>query len=67
MTKAFEFYKKSAENGISQAQLALGCCYKFGKGTEKNLIESVHWYLKTYDNRDTFAENALKELIKNNQ
>src|SRR5204863_200304 len=34
--KAFELYKKAADNGCSIAQYNLGQCYENGKGVEKD-------------------------------
>ncbi|RIA90468.1 hypothetical protein C1645_823300 [Glomus cerebriforme] len=62
--KAFEFYKKSADQGFINAQCKLGqgnvkritSLYEQGKGTEKYIENAIYWYKK--------AENGYKESEK---
>jgi TPR repeat protein len=42
--RAFEFYKKAAKLGDSQAQYNLAFIYKNGYGTTKDLDKATHWY-----------------------
>lgn len=42
--KAFEWYKKSAAQGFTDACFSLGKCYEDGKGTRKNYRQAVRWY-----------------------
>ena len=42
--KAFEWYKKSAAQGFTDACFFLGKCYEDGKGTRKNYRQAVRWY-----------------------
>ncbi|RGB26566.1 hypothetical protein C1646_720819 [Rhizophagus diaphanus] len=44
--KAFELYKKSAENGFVLSQRELAECYKDGIGTQKNRDEASKWEKK---------------------
>ena len=44
--KAFEWYKKSAEQEDSDAQNKLGLYYENGTGTEKDLEKAFYWYQK---------------------
>ena len=49
--KAFELYKKSAENGFIPSQYELANCYKYGKGIEENKINALNWF-KLYQKND---------------
>jgi TPR repeat protein len=42
--KAFELYKKAAEQGLIVAQHNLGRSYNFGTGVEQNFEEAERWY-----------------------
>lgn len=48
--KAFKFYKKAAENGITDAEIALGELYYKGEGCEENIPEAAKWFAKAADN-----------------
>lgn len=52
-TKAFYWYKKSAEQGNPSAQYGLCCCYQDGIGTPKNYEESYKWCLKAAEQGGT--------------
>lgn len=54
-TKAFYWYKKSAEQGNPSAQYALCCCYQSGIGTPKNMEESYKWCLRAAEQGRTGA------------
>ena len=60
--KAFKLFKKSAEQGNSQAQYNLGAMYENGEGTEENIEQAKYWYKKSADQGDEDAKEALKEL-----
>ncbi|GBB96741.1 hypothetical protein RclHR1_02820004 [Rhizophagus clarus] len=49
--KAFELYKKSAENGFIPSQHELAECYKNGIGTQKNNEEALKWGKKHKENQ----------------
>ncbi len=49
-TKAFEYYKESAEKGYVHAQFRLAECYKLGIGIEKDLEKAIYWYNKMETN-----------------
>ena len=42
--KAFEWYKRAAEQGDSYAQHNLGWCYNNGKGVEQDDTKAFEWY-----------------------
>ncbi|WP_407399946.1 hypothetical protein [Treponema sp.] len=48
--KAFEFYKKSAEKGYSQAEYMLGKCYLYGIGTDINERDGLNLLEKNNTN-----------------
>ena len=50
---AFNWYKKSAEQGNYDALYELGNLYKNGEGTEKNTEEAIKCYLKAVENGKT--------------
>jgi hypothetical protein len=43
-TNAVSWYRKAAEQGLAEAQLALAACYAHGRGVEKNLDEAARWH-----------------------
>ncbi|POG63784.1 hypothetical protein GLOIN_2v1757210, partial [Rhizophagus irregularis DAOM 181602=DAOM 197198] len=59
--------KRSAENGDKNAMNSLAICYKNGKGTEKNLKKSFHWYQKAAENDDKNAMNSLAICYENGE
>jgi len=66
--KAFEWYKKAAENGNVEAQFALGNCYRSGIGMSpdpKNLKKAYEWYKKAAENGDAKAQNLLGHCYTN--
>ncbi|CAB5388264.1 unnamed protein product [Rhizophagus irregularis] len=56
--KAFELYKKSAENGFVLSQRELAECYKDGIGTQKNRDEASKWGKKY-----TTSQNELSKKL----
>ena len=56
--KAFEWYKKAAEQGYSRAQNKLGDFYYYGIGVKKNYDEALKWYGKA-------AKQGNAEAYKN--
>lgn len=56
--KAFDLYKKSANQGYTEAMYALGKCYELGKGIRKNYYQAVQWYIRT-------DKNIVEDLINN--
>ena|SRR6266542_1399538 len=60
-TKAFEYYKKSAEKGHDMNQSVLGCLYKNGEGTEKDLEKNIYWYNEAAKNGNKLAQYIYLE------
>src|SRR6266487_3017708 len=48
--KAFELYKKAADNGHLKAQVELGYCYDMGIGIDINKVKAFELYKKAGDN-----------------
>jgi len=46
MQKAFDWYKKAAEQGHESSQLNLGVMYNQGRGVKRDYVEAAHWYEK---------------------
>ncbi len=59
--KAFELYKKSAENGFIPSQYELANCYKDGKGIQQNKNETLKWF-KLYQEND--GDQDVSSIIK---
>ncbi|MCH4148005.1 MAG: hypothetical protein LKF33_06220 [Prevotella sp.] len=49
LKKAAEYFRKAAEQGLEIAQIAIGQCYAFGKGVEKNMTEATAWWNKALE------------------
>jgi TPR repeat protein len=59
--KAFDYFIKSASKNNDKGQNALGVCYKYGNGTDKNLIKAVEYYTKAADNGNRKAQFNLAD------
>ncbi|MBQ2790808.1 MAG: SEL1-like repeat protein, partial [Thermoguttaceae bacterium] len=65
--QAFEWYRKAADAGFSEATYRLGKCYEKGIGVEKNVAEAKIGYRKAAEQEryllwKTEAEEALRRL-----
>ena len=60
--EAVEWYRKAAEQGISEAQYVLGACYQNGIVADKNITEAVKWYRKAAAQGHEKAMTALLKL-----
>ena len=58
-TKAFEWFKKAAQQGFISSQYYVALCYRDGKGTPTNTIEAFAWLQKAASNG---VANAQVEL-----
>jgi len=56
------WYKKSANQNLSEASSNLAKVYVKGFGVQKNIPEAVKWYNKAADGGDLEANNALISL-----
>ena len=64
-SKAVEWYKKAAEQGLAAAQYNLGVCYEDGKGVPKDERKAVEWYVKAAEQGLAAAQNNLGVCYQN--
>jgi len=57
--KAFEWFKKAAEQGLARAQANLGRSYRKGCGVEQDYQKAVEWYTKAAEQGDVTAQLNL--------
>jgi TPR repeat protein len=57
-----KWYSKSAEQGNSFGQNALGVCYRDGTGAAKDEREAVKWFTKSAEQGCPQAKEALEKL-----
>ena len=57
------WYRKAAEQGDSDAQCNLGCCYHMGSGVAKDQAEAVGWYRKAAEQGNSAAQVSLRLLL----
>jgi len=62
--KAAKLFRKSAENGSSDAQFALGCMYQNGNGVKLNYRESAKWYLKSAQAGNAYGQYLFGLSLK---
>lgn len=57
--KAAEWYRKAAEQGLSEAQNNLGVMYKDGQGVKKDYQEAVRWFQLAARQGNVLAQSNL--------
>ena len=65
-TNAFEWYRKSAEQGNVKAQYNLGCCYENGIGVILNRDNARVWYQQAAERGHSDAKKALERFNSEN-
>ncbi len=63
-TQAVYWYRKSAEQGVAEAQYSLGS-YKNGYGVAKDDTQAVYWYRKSAEQGNAAAQHNLGVCYKN--
>jgi hypothetical protein len=63
--KAFEYFKKAANQGHAVAQYDLGHMYYIGIGTDKNLEKTIEYYEKAANQGNTEAQSILGWMYEN--
>ena len=58
-TEAFKYCKKSAEEGILEAQFNLGVMYTCGQGVKQDYFKAVEWYQKAAEQGNASAQYIL--------
>lgn len=61
-SEAYEWYKKAADQGYSDAQCALALMYKKGNGVKCNYSEAFIWLLKALNNKSKWAKKILSSF-----
>ncbi|UZO03360.1 uncharacterized protein OCT59_023767 [Rhizophagus irregularis] len=64
--KAFELYKKAANLGNNVAQYNVAWMYENIKNV-KDINQAIHWYKKSAEQGDVYAQNELEKLLKNKE
>ena len=57
--RAFNWYRKSAEQGFAEAQFSLGIMYENGRGIDKSDIKAASWYRQAAQQDHAGALNNL--------
>lgn len=60
-SKAFEWFKKAAEQGNAEAQFFLGRSYFEGSGVEEDPQKAMEWLEKAAEQGNADAQNKLGE------
>ena len=61
-TQAVEWYRKSAEQGYTDAQASLGYLYKSGKGIQQDYKQAMAWYQKAAEKGNPRAQLLIGAL-----
>jgi hypothetical protein len=61
--EAFSYYKRSANQGLTDAVYSIGRCYERGIGVERDVDEARRWYERAAAKGD---EDAIAKLSRNN-
>lgn len=62
--KALAWYQKAAEQGMPEAQLALGEQYLTGSGTDPDRDVARHWFELAAQQGNETAKRRLEDLTK---
>ena len=65
--EAVKWYRKSAEQGLADAQCNLGYMYDQGFGVPKNYKEVFKWYTKAAEQGDADAQHNLGLMYYNGE
>ncbi|CAG8434186.1 8205_t:CDS:2 [Diversispora eburnea] len=63
--KAFEWFKKAAENDYADGQFCLGKCFYEGLGTKKDILNAIYWFNKAKENGNKYANELLEKIVSN--
>lgn len=62
LSRGFQWFIKSADQGYCAAMVNLGNCYSEGKGTAQNKSEALKWYRKAADQGFAPAQHKVGRL-----
>ena len=60
--EAFRYYALAADQGYTDAEFSLGCCYRDGEGTEVDLGKARYWFERAAAKGDALATKRLADL-----
>jgi hypothetical protein len=60
--EAFRYYALAADQGDTNGEFNLGCCYRHGEGTELDLGKARHWFERAAAKGDEGAIEQLADL-----
>lgn len=67
MSKAVDYFYKSAHQGYALAQNNLAVRYQRGEGVEKDISKAVYWYTQAVKQGHGMSEFNLKMLYLSNR
>jgi len=65
--EAVEWFRKASEQNHAKAQFSLGCCYRNGRGVEKDYVEAAKWYRKAAEQNHSWAQLSLGDCYYNGE
>jgi TPR repeat protein len=63
-TKAFEWYNRAADQGVSFAQLNIAVMYENGRGVPKDYVQAYKWYALAGDTKSRNKLAAKMSLLQ---
>lgn len=67
LDEAYKQYKSAGENNIAESYNKIAQFYQDGKGTSKDIEQSVEWYKKSAELGDKYAQYSLGLLYENEE
>jgi TPR repeat protein len=65
--KAINYFQQSANKGNGNGENALGVCYKYGTGVEKNIERAIEFYTKAVEHANMKAQYNIGVLYQNGE
>jgi len=60
---AFDCFRRAARQGHTEAQSNLADCFFYGRGTEQDNKQALHWYLQAASHNDLHAQRMLTQCF----
>ncbi|MCL2421924.1 MAG: DnaJ domain-containing protein [Defluviitaleaceae bacterium] len=60
---ALFWFRRAAENGVTDAKFNLGHMYECGHGIDQDHDMAIYWYTKAIEGGNVWAEGALERLL----
>jgi TPR repeat protein len=61
-SSAFSWFRKAADQGLTEAQYRTAMAYLSGRGVKQDYSESAHWLREAANSRDSRAQGVLANL-----